>query len=60
MNYLMQMVLCAADVTLEQEIFPNIIRHGVPQTTPFTATHMCRDWTKVYQYIEELYWSDEA
>jgi len=57
LNYMMQMVLCAADVTLEPEIEPTIINHGVPKTSPSNATHTCRDWTKVYEYMEELYWS---
>jgi len=58
LNYLRSMVLCAADVSLEPEIVPQVIANGVPRLSAVNVTHTCRDWTKVQAYIEDLYWSD--
>jgi len=46
-NYLMEMILCSARPTLEL---------AIPNVPPTGTTHVCRDWTKVYKYLEEKHW----
>jgi hypothetical protein len=47
MNYLRQMVLCRADLTLESA------RHPVgPNTVVSDVTHVCRDWSVIWDEVE--------
>ena len=46
-NYLRQMVLCRADLTLESA------RHPVgPNTVVSDVTHVCRDWSVIWDEVE--------
>lgn len=49
MNYVRQMVMCRADLTLENVRGP-WGGHDVDQT----AAHVCRDWSAVYNAIEQV------
>jgi hypothetical protein len=47
MNYLRQMVLCRADLTLESA------RHPLgPNTVVSDVTHVCRDWSLILDEVE--------
>lgn len=47
MNYLRQMVLCRADLTLESA------RHPLgPNTVVSDVTHVCRDWSVIWDEVE--------
>ena len=47
MNYIRQMVLCRADLTLESA------RHPVgPNTVVSDITHVCRDWSVIWDDVE--------
>lgn len=48
LNYLRQGILCAADVTLEPEIAEGAQDVG----EGLAVTHVCRDWSKVYEFAE--------
>ncbi|RKO87144.1 hypothetical protein BDK51DRAFT_8317, partial [Blyttiomyces helicus] len=59
-HYLRQGILCAADTTIEwggsgMESGEEIIATGE------NTTHVCRDWTQVYDFMEENYksWTPE-
>ncbi|KAK7676289.1 hypothetical protein QCA50_020743 [Cerrena zonata] len=61
-GYLRQLVLCAADTTLEpSETMVN--RHGQVRHIVFGtgAMHQCRDWRQVWDYAAENYqtWKDK-
>lgn len=49
MNYIRQMVLCGADLTLEPE------GDDRGEATGVGVTHTCRDWTTVYDTINDNY-----
>lgn len=50
-NLLRQAVLCAADITLDPL---DSVHNGVPTGADgIGTTHVCRDWTKVYDYVWE-------
>jgi len=61
MNYLLHGVLCAADVTLEPSTENEVMVNGtpiiIPQLSPHT-THECRDWTRVYKYLQDDFWKN--
>ena len=48
LNYLRQSVLCAADLTLEPEVTAGSqdVEEGL------FATHVCRDWSKVHEFVK--------
>ncbi|OCH90490.1 hypothetical protein OBBRIDRAFT_793252 [Obba rivulosa] len=48
LNYLRQGILCAADMTLE----PEVVRGSEDVGEGLGATHVCRDWSKVYEFAE--------
>ena len=48
MNYIRQMILCAADLTLE----PVDIGH---EASGVGVTHTCRDWRTVYDTVDRNY-----
>ncbi|KAI0074341.1 hypothetical protein K474DRAFT_1665530 [Panus rudis PR-1116 ss-1] len=49
LNYLRQAILCNADLTLEPEI-----REGTEDVGEgLGVTHVCRDWSKVYAFVEQ-------
>ena len=48
MNYIRQMVLCRGDLTMESA------RHPVgPNTVVSDVTHVCRDWSVIWDEVEE-------
>lgn len=47
-NLLRQAVLCAADTTLDPL---NARDDGIIGTDGLGVTHICRDWTKVYDFV---------
>jgi len=49
LNYLRQAILCNADMTLEPESSPGSRDVG----EGLFATHVCKDWSKLYQWMEE-------
>ncbi|KAJ6474136.1 hypothetical protein C8R45DRAFT_835066, partial [Mycena sanguinolenta] len=49
LNYLRQSVLCASDITLET------LNQG-NATDGLGFVHVCRDWQKVYDFVEENQW----
>lgn len=49
LNYLRQVALCASDLTLEKGDFMS--RNLSLQRVG--ATHVCRDWSKVYDFLEQ-------
>ncbi|KDQ06589.1 hypothetical protein BOTBODRAFT_167949 [Botryobasidium botryosum FD-172 SS1] len=50
-NLLRQTILCASDTTLDPI---NVsLDGGVTGTDGVGVTHVCRDWTKVYEYVQE-------
>ncbi|EMD36960.1 hypothetical protein CERSUDRAFT_95228 [Gelatoporia subvermispora B] len=48
LNYLRQSILCAADVTLE----PEVVRGSEDVEEGLGVTHVCRDWSRVYDFAE--------
>ena len=48
LNYLRQTILCAADLTLEPEVQPESQDVG----EGLFATHICKDWSKVHEFVE--------
>ena len=48
LNYLRQTALCAADMTLEPEIEEGSQEVG----EGLGATHVCRDWSKVHEFVK--------
>lgn len=51
LNYLRQGILCAADTTLEPEVEEGSQDVG----EGLGVTRVCRDWGKVYDFVEENY-----
>ncbi|PSS34213.1 hypothetical protein PHLCEN_2v1723 [Hermanssonia centrifuga] len=49
LNYLRQTLLCAADLTLEPEIAEGVQNVG----QGLAVTHVCRDWSKVHEYVKK-------
>lgn len=58
MNYIRQMVLCGADLTLEPEDYDEANRRN--EATGVGVTHSCRDWSVVYDTVNENFarWSE--
>lgn len=50
LNYLRQSILCSADTTLEPEVPPE---GSLSVGLGLGVTHVCRDWSKVYSFVEE-------
>lgn len=48
LNYLRQTILCAADLTLEPEVEEGSDDAG----EGLGVTHVCKDWSMAYQYVE--------
>jgi hypothetical protein len=48
LNYLRQSALCAADLTLEPEIEEGSQEVG----EGLAATHVCKDWSKVHDFVK--------
>ena len=53
MNYIRQMVLCASDLTLEPVTFDPVTNSS--SATGVGVTHTCRDWTAVYETVNDNY-----
>ena len=58
MNYIRQMVLCGADLTLEPTEFDEM--DGRSGATGVGVTHTCRNWSVVYDTVNENFarWTD--
>ncbi|KAI0258111.1 hypothetical protein BC834DRAFT_121530 [Gloeopeniophorella convolvens] len=55
-NYLREAILCNADTTLEEGGMSMRAASGVGTVAPRThATHTCRDWRQVYDYLAAEY-----
>lgn len=62
LTYLRQMVLCAADISLEPAFSTRNVDGRLTQAAYGTGvTHQCQDWVQVRKYAEENYltWKDE-
>ena len=53
MNYIRQMILCATDLTLEPE--EHNPETGRTEASGIGVTHVCRDWTVVYETLNNNY-----
>jgi len=51
LNILRQAILCNADITLDPLIYDP--EGKIEAIDGLGVTHVCRDWTQVYAYIEE-------
>lgn len=51
LNYLRQGILCAADTTLE----PEVVEGSQDVQEGLGVTRMCRDWGKVYDFVDNNY-----
>lgn len=51
LNYLRQAILCAGDLTLE----PELVQGSREVGEGLAVTHVCRDWSKVHQFVQENY-----
>jgi hypothetical protein len=49
LNFLRQAILCNSDTTLD----PVYINGSMAGSNGLGVTHICRDWSQVYAYIEE-------
>jgi hypothetical protein len=47
LNLLRQAILCASDITLDP------INLGTDGTDGIGVVHVCRDWEKVYDFVEQ-------
>lgn len=52
-GYIRQMVLCASDTTLEPQSIRALEEDGVTAVDGYDVTHVCRDWSAVYDMAEK-------
>ena len=53
LNYLRQMILCDADLTLEPADWEKQLSEGGDDLNRQGSTHICRDWETVYDAVEK-------
>lgn len=55
LNFLRQILLCNADMTLEPTTPTVVQQHHINVVTGIGVTHQCRDWAQVREFAEGNY-----